>query len=48
MPWVKANAMSKNVMLVASNKTTNEDTAQNIADWADVKAGLVTASCRVV
>ena len=36
-------------MLVASNKTTNEEhTAQNIAAWADVKAGLVTASCRVV
>ena len=39
-----ANAMRKIQVLIAGNKTGNEGhTAQDIADWADVKAGLIAA-----
>ena len=39
----------KSRVLVTSNKTGNEGhTAQNIADWADVKAGIISDACRVV
>ena len=37
-----SNAMLKSQMLIAGNKTGNEGhPAQDIADWAGVKAGFI-------